>query len=270
MSQQLDRGLLYGDGFFTTVLVLSGQLANWSAHWQRLQLSAQRLKFPALSETEILSRVAAELTDVDEDYAVVKILVSRGQGGIGYQPLPKSKPVIYVQKLAFPNWIKNAQAWPLFPVKMTLSEIRCAQQPLLAGLKHCNRLENVMAREALIGSTYDDALMLGQQDDVISATQANLVLVKANQLITPELGHSGVMGTCLSRLPSALKKAQWQWQIRPVTLDDVYQAEELFCCNAVRGVMPVTQFQQQSYRTNKTHQIAQAWQEWQSQNLTSV
>jgi len=268
MSQQLDRGLLYGDGFFTTVLVQSGQLVNWSAHWQRLQLSAQRLKFPPLSEPKLLCQIAAELVDTDEDYAVIKILVSRGLGGLGYQPLPKPHPIIYVQKLAFPNVLKNDQAWPFFSVKMTLSAIRCADQPLLAGLKHCNRLENVMAREALIGSSFDEAVMLNPQGEVISATQANLVLIKDNQLITPELSRSGVMGTCLSSLPRALKNTQWQWQIRPVSLDEVYQAEAIFCCNAVRGVMPVMQFQQQGYDSEKTRQIAQAWQKWQAQNLT--
>lgn len=277
MRDALDRGLLYGDAFFTTLLVEKGQLANWPAHWRRLQHSAQRLKFPALSEVALRRRVAeiVQTMDTDKPHQVIKILISRGQGGKGYQPLKESQPAIYVQALPFPQGAtQNAQAWPFFTVKMKLSTVRWGQQPLLAGLKHCNRLENVLAREALLSTDFDEALMLGQQGQVISASQANLVLIKGNQLVTPELSESGVLGTCLSSLPKVLasvgKHKPWQWQIRPVTVDEVYQAEEVFCCNAIRGVMPVSQFEAQSYPIKKSHQIAQAWQDWQSQNLISV
>lgn len=277
MRDALDRGLLYGDAFFTTLLVEKGQLANWSAHWRRLQHSAQRLKFPAISEGELRRRLAetVQTMDADKPHHVIKILISRGEGGKGYQPLKESQPVIYVQALPFPQGAsQNAQAWPFFTVKMNRSTVRWGQQPLLAGLKHCNRLENVLAREALLSTDVDETLMLGQHGQVISASQANLVLIKGNQLITPELSESGVLGTCLSSLPKALASVDnhkpWQWQIRSVTLDEVYQADEVFCCNAIRGIMPVTQFEAQSYPIKKGHQIAQAWHDWQSQNLTSV
>ena len=278
MSQSLDRGLLYGDGFFTTLLVEAGQLANWPAHWRRLQLSAQRLKFPPLSQSEVLAAVRAQLKAeaFDSKRSLIKILITRGEGGVGYQPLAQPQPRIRVQSLPFPQGaIKNDQAWSLFTVKMTLSAVRVSQQPILAGLKHCNRLENVLAREALLATHFDEAIMLGQQGEVICATQANLILLKGNQLITPQLSESGVLGTCLSSLPKALTfnaagdsaKSQWQWQIRPVALDELAQADEILCCNAVRGVMPVTQFQNRDYQTQKGTQIAQAWLKWQSQNL---
>lgn len=274
MTQLMDRGLLYGDGFFTTLLVENGQIANWSAHWWRLKNSAQRLKFPVLSETEVRHQLAKLLPTLDsqQTHHVVKILVTRGQGGKGYQPLAMPQPAIYVQALPFPHYAtKNSQAWPLFTVKMKLSSVRYGQQPLLAGLKHCNRLENVLAREALLSTEFDEALMLGQAGQVVSASQSNLVLIKGRNLTTPELSDNGVLGTCLSNLPKVLSMddclANWRWQIRAVALEEVYQADEIFCCNAVRGVMPVTQFESQAYSTTKGHQIAQAWQNWQTQNL---
>lgn len=271
-TQALDRGLLYGDGFFTTVLVQSGQLANWSAHWQRLQSSAERLKFPALSERALLDQIAENFQLPTLEQEVLKILVTRGVGGIGYQPLLEPKPVIYLQRLAFPaQQPKNTQAWSVFELKMTLSDVACAQQPLLAGLKHCNRLENVLARQALIETEFDEALMLGQQGEVISATQANIILIQGKTLVTPALTKSGVAGTCLNSLPQALAEKMpeqsWQWQTRSVSLQDIEQADELFCCNAIRGVMPVTQFQNQRFPVEKSHQIAQAWLKWQAEHL---
>lgn len=274
MTALLDRGLLYGDGFFTTLLVQSGCLANWPAHWHRLQHSAERLKFPPLSEADVLAQVDRVLHESAPlaDYEIIKILVTRGVGGKGYQPPLEVQPALYIQRFRFPEFrAQNVQAWPFFTVKMTLSEVACAQQPLLAGLKHCNRLENVLARQALMGTEFDEALMLGQKGEVISATQANVVLIKGNTLMTPSLNDSGVEGTCVTSLPMALAQSRtqtaWQWQTAQLALEDVLQADEVFCCNAIRGVMPVTQFKNRDYQTQKGTQIAQAWLKWQSQNL---
>ncbi|MDG4813070.1 aminodeoxychorismate lyase [Hydrogenovibrio sp. 3SP14C1] len=275
-TDKLDRGLLYGDGFFTTILLVDGQLANWNQHWARLKDSAERLKFPALNQANLMNDLISIIKSRPaEPFEILKILITRGKGGIGYQPAEKSVPSIYIQRLPFPQdasrkSLKIDQAWPFFELKMTLSETVCSQQPQLAGLKHLNRLENVLARQALMNTGFDEAVMLTQNGEIISATQSNLVLIEGNQLISPLLDQSGVQGTCLSSLPQALAEEGWTIESRHLSLADLATAEEIFCCNSVRGVMPVKQFQHKDFETEKGTKIAQAWLKWQAAHLTDV
>lgn len=276
LSDKLDRGLLYGDGFFTTILLVNGQLANWNQHWERLKNSAERLKFPALNQANLMNDLISIIKSRPaEPFEILKILITRGKGGVGYQPAEKTVPSIYIQRLPFPQEraktvLKIDQAWPFFTVAMTVSDTLCSQQPQLAGMKHLNRLENVLARQELTNTEFDEAVMLTQNGLVISATQSNLVLIERQQLISPFLEQSGVQGTCLSSLPDALSEEGWTLESRHISLADLATADEIFCCNAVRGVMPVRQFQHKKFETEKGTKIAQAWLKWQGAHLTDV
>lgn len=273
----LDRALMYGDGFFTSLLLVEGRIANWAAHQARLLQSQQRLGFPELNWVALFSDLKALVASrPPQALEVVKVLVTRGLGGRGYQPPEAARPVVYLQRLPFPDTqatsalMVDSKHWPLFELFLTVSPVEAARQSQLAGLKHLNRLDNVLARQALADTDFDEAIMLDGAGAVIGATQANLVVLQNGRLLTPDLTHSGVKGTCLQSLNTALAQAGLDTQVEEasLTLQACLEAESIFCCNGIRGIMPVKQFQTRDLATEPVQAIAQAWFNWQQGQLT--
>ena len=275
-----DRALHYGDGFFTTILVAGRFILNWSAHYRRLKQSAMRLQFLVLDESQLLQQIAQALTKFkaqtkSEHHAtyVVKILFSRGVSGRGYAILDSFYPVMLVQVSLAPLTVEMStesvvssepQALKLnFPPPVAL-QIECCQtqasiQAQLAGLKHLNRLDSVLARTEVAQKQHQEGLMLNALGDVIGGTQSNLFLLKDRTLITPILDLSGVEGTTRYQLSQMVQALGFDWQERRVTLNELYQADELFLSNAVRGIMPIRQLDQTPYATTETLNIHQSW-----------
>lgn len=265
-AQTLDRGLLYGDGFFTTILLIRNKIANWSGHWQRLQQSAKRLGFPELDQQVLLQdlRRAIVQAEVSADYAVAKLIVTRGVGGKGYQPAEVMEPNYYMQILPFPSTAgaekvvsKKSQAWYLFKTELTWSEVQATTQPLLAGIKHLNRLDNVLAQQQLAATAYDEAVMLDGDGHCISGTQANLCMIQNQRIISPDLSCCGVEGTALKFLKNLPNG--YELETAKITPQQLLVADEVFLCNALRGVMPVLRIDDNSYPTEKATELAQLW-----------
>ncbi|MBN2607157.1 MAG: aminodeoxychorismate lyase [Thiotrichales bacterium] len=286
-AEMLDRGLQYGDGFFTTLLLQQGKVVNWPAHLQRIKHSAERLKFCNFGlETlvEDFSHFVQSLEGQSAESIAVKILVTRGFGGKGYQPLPdeeqqanwvfQSMPFPQAGGVALSNFEKEAvpPTWQIFPQRVTTSDVRCAQQPLLAGLKHLNRLENVLARQALIGTPFDEAIMCDTTGNCVSGTQSNLLWLKDDTVFTPDLSQSGVSGTTLPVILKLAERLGYKVEVGSFALAEVAKADEVFFCNALRGVMPATEWQNDGeilqFSTEKTAKLAYHWLSWASDNQT--
>ncbi|WFE67993.1 aminodeoxychorismate lyase [Thiomicrospira sp. R3] len=265
-----DRGLMYGDGFFTTILCYQQVLTNWPAHWRRLQTSAQRLGFPELNEAELLAQLSSAVL-VSPEISVIKLVITRGKG-TGYAPpnaLEFKDLSLIIQLSSAPQgvWAKTRSPVTQQVVQPGLQLIVC-QTPVslnaaLAGIKHLNRLDNVLARAEVVKAGVDEGLMLDSDNTVICGTQSNLVLVKANKLLTPLLDQAGVSGTCLTSLPLVLSQAglAYNWQQTRIRLEDLGDADALFMCNAVRGVQAVGRFRDKNYDLDVIQPINQAW--WQ-------
>lgn len=219
-----DRGLAYGDGLFETLRAHRGMLPWWDAHWARLAHGAARL---ALSlPDQALVRPEAEALFADGGDGVLKLLLTRGSGGRGYAP-PAD---------AMPTWLLSRH--PLPPAQSAVSAIWCdihlATQPALAGLKHCNRLEQVLARAECVQAGADEGLLCDESGNVVGATSANLFVLRDGHWHTPPVDRCGVAGICRAQLLPAL-------DAREVCLarDAVESADAVFLCNAVRGILPL-------------------------------
>ena len=224
-----DRGLAYGDGLFETMRAHAGTVPWWPAHWRRLLHGAQRLRIPVPAEADVIQYVTALLQGGD---GVVKLLLTRGAGGRGYAPPPEPAPTCIVSHHPVPV---------ATPGGLTLRwcETRLAEQPALAGIKHCNRLEQVLARLewAAPGCPMpdaDDGLMRATSGDVVCATSANVFALIDDQWRTPPVDVCGVAGVCrewaLARLDA---------RIETLSPQEVESADAVFLCNAVRGILPV-------------------------------
>lgn len=227
-----DRGLAYGDGLFETILVKSGRATLLDRHLQRLQRGADRLKLELdipLIGREVIA-VAAQLGG-----GVLKLTVTRGAGPRGYRLPQQPVPLRIIQTGAAPD-VEAAQrdGVQLFPC-----QTRLAQQPALAGIKHLNRLEQVLARAEWHDGRYAEGLMCDTAGNVIEGTMSNIFLRISDQWVTPDLSVCGISGVMRDYLVEALQDAGEVVTIRSVTTNELQDCTELFCCNSVIGVWPV-------------------------------
>lgn len=220
------RGIAYGDGVFETMRVHRGTIPWWDAHWQRLARGAQRLRL-ALPALEQAWAEASALFDDGSD-GVLKLLLTRGGGGRGYSPSKTVDPIWMLSRSPLPP------AFSQHGVKLHLCKTRLGVQPALAGIKHCNRLEQILARIECDEAGADEGLMLDVDGNVISASAANLFVLCGGQWLTPLLDRCGVAGVCRHHLLSLLDAREQHLAMR-----DLDAADAVFLCNAVRGILPV-------------------------------
>jgi 4-amino-4-deoxychorismate lyase len=220
-----DRGFNYGDGLFETMRVHAGAPVSWDPHWARLARGAAALSIPLPHETK--ARAAVEAACAGIQRAVLKLVLTRGEGGRGYAPPVDANPVLVVGLHDRPPRAPDI-------VAVRWCETRLSIQPRLAGHKHLNRLEQVLARGEWVGDEVFEGLMLDTEGRVVCATAANLFARIDGRWLTPPVHRCGVAGVmrawCLQALPAAEAE---------LTVEQVEGAQALFLCNAVRGILPV-------------------------------
>ena len=249
-----DRGLQYGDGVFETMAVRAGTIPLWPYHWQRLLEGCQRLALPVPDQSQLENewqQLAAE-----QDKAVIKIIYSRGSGGRGYQYPEKVEATRIV--LRYP-WRDYAAENTQQGVNVRLCSTRLSANPLLAGIKHLNRLEQILARNEWQNANCVEGLMTNQQNQVIDGTMSNVFIVKNAVLMTPSLTSAGVAGVMRRLILQIAETRDLSCKIQDLTLQDINTADEMFICNSLFGIWPVKQFEQQTYAVGKlTQQLQQA------------
>ncbi|MGN6112055.1 MAG: aminodeoxychorismate lyase [Luteimonas sp.] len=221
-----NRGLAYGDGLFETMRAHRGALPWWDAHWARLSRGGARLAI-ALPDQAFVRAQAAELF-ADGGDGVLKLLVARGGNARGYAPVADAPPAWQLSRHPLPA------APPPEGLRLRWCDTRLAVQPALAGLKHCNRLEQVLARAEADAAGCDEALLRDVDGHAVSATSANLFALRDGRWRTPPVDRCGVAGTCRARLLEALDALEAR-----LSVADVEGADAVFLCNAVRGILPV-------------------------------
>ena len=224
------RGIAYGDGVFESMRVHDGRVPWWPRHARRLADGAARLHLPLPDHEFLEAQVAAMASG--REAGVLKLVLSRGGGARGYAPEPD----------AVPCWQLSIHPSPQAPatgLQLRWCATRLAIQPLLAGLKHCNRLEQVMAREewrqpGTLHADADEGLMRDTEGHVVCAVSANLFVLRDGRWSTPKVDRCGVAGVCREWALEALEATQAR-----LTPGDVEVADAVFLCNAVRGILPV-------------------------------
>lgn len=238
-----DRGLHYGDGVFETIKVQDDTLCHWREHMARLVNGCDRLRLPkpdtGLLETEarhLLQTAAGQ--GVAGDKRILKIMVTRGSGRRGYRLPDPCQPTRIVALYPYPDYV--ADLWSK-GVRLTLCTTRLACNRALAGIKHLNRLEQVLARSEWDDEGIVDGIMLDQQGRVIETTMSNLFFVKNGMLLTPDLSDCGVAGVMRNQVLRLAEQLQCPVQIGHYFVEDLRSADEIFITNSVHGIWPVQQ-----------------------------
>lgn len=226
----LDRGLGYGDGLFETIRFLGADAPLWTRHMQRLEEGCRRLGLPMPGPSMLLAEARAVAQGLPQ--AVVRITLTRGVGARGYKPPARPQPTRIVAAFDPPPRDEAALA---DGIRVRLCTTRLAAQPLLAGLKHLNRLEQVLARAEWDDPTIAEGLLCDAEGAVISATAANLFAVFDGTLATPAVDRCGVAGVARAQVLAAWPHAQ----VRRIALEELRHAGELFLSSSVRGILPV-------------------------------
>lgn len=236
-----DRGLHYGDGLFETLAVLEARIRHWPQHLERLQSGCRRLGLdcppPALLEQEI-----RQLSD-GHARRVVKIIVTRGGGPRGYRP---PQPARSRRILLADAWPEHPASWAREGVRVRLCQTRLGHNPSLAGLKHCNRLEQVLARQEW-NDEAEEGLMQDERGHVIEGTMSNLFLVRDGALATPDLSGCGVAGVVRRIILDEAPRRGIPAAIEDMGLEQVRQADGLLLCNSLIGIWPVCAFEGRRY-----------------------
>ncbi|HEY0197709.1 MAG TPA: aminodeoxychorismate lyase [Rhodanobacter sp.] len=234
----MDRGLSYGDGLFETIRFAGEAAPLWSRHMQRLDESCRRLRLPVPAARQLL-REAREVAH-DMRQSVVRITLTRGVGARGYAPpvSPQATRVV----AAFEPPMMDGDAY-IQGIRMRVCATRLAEQPLLAGMKHLNRLEQVLARAEWNDPALAEGVLCDVHGRVISATMANLFAVVDGRLITPALDRCGVAGVARAEVLAACPEAQ----VGELTLDALRNASEVFLSSSVRGILPVRSLGERNY-----------------------
>lgn len=228
-----DRGLAYGDGLFETIAVRRGQALLLDRHLQRVIRGCQQLLIPVDAQL-LRQEVSAFVAQVAD--AVVKLIITRGEGQRGYALPQPQQPQRILIKLPLPSYPAEhaEQGISLFPCTT-----RLAEQPLLAGIKHLNRLEQVLARAEWQESRYAEGLVRDMSGRMIEGVFSNLFLVRDGRLLTPDLSRCGIAGVMRAEIIDRATRLGLTVTVADIGLDELLAADEIFVCNSLYGIWPV-------------------------------
>ena len=237
----LDRGFAYGDGVFRTIKMIGGLPQFWPQHYQKLvaDCAAINIVCPSaellMSDLQQLFLADAEKVDL---MAVAKIIITRGEGNRGYTPPAITAPMRVVVKSPMPNYPESRLE---LGVQLTVCDTRLAAQPKLAGVKHLNRLENVLARMEWQSPDIADGIMLDMQDNVIECTSANIFARFGDELITPSLTQCGIAGITRQRIMELAYTLHLKTAVETFNVDQLLAADEVIICSSLYGAWQVNQ-----------------------------
>lgn len=245
-----DRAVQFGDGSFTTAKVSNGKVQLLDAHLQRLRLGCKRLLIDGCDWAQLDGEIR-QLATTTQD-AVLKVIISRGAGGRGYSPVGCQQPTRILSLSALPAHYLTLQQQG---AHLMTSPVQLARSPLLAGIKHLNRLEQVLIRAQLEQTTADEALVLDTHGVVVECCAANLFWREGEQVFTPSVAQAGVDGVMRQHLLATMKQMAINCQIIEAPPERVAAADEVWICNALMPLLPVRQIDHYHYSSRHFYHL---------------
>lgn len=229
----LDRGLNYGDGVFRTIKVTAGKPVWWADHYAVLTRDCAALQLICPDENLLLDEINSVTNDSAE--VIVKITVTRGSGNRGYASLDPRTSTRIVASYAVPDYSQQAA----HGVSVRWCALRLSRQAKLAGVKHLNRLENVLARNEWCDPNIAEGLLCDDTGAVIGGTMSNIFALTGDQLWTPDLSLSGVAGVTRARILRAAQQHHIEVHVARLEVPAILAADEVFLSNSIAGLWRV-------------------------------
>lgn len=229
-----DRGLAYGDGVFRTLALRDGRVRAWRRQFGKLAFDAHALGIQCPEEA--LLREEVRQVCGEEPACAVKIVVTRGSGARGYASPDPARPTRIVSRFPLPQ---HPAEWIERGVTVHVCALRLGWQPALAGIKHLNRLENVLARAEWSDPGIAEGLLLDGVGNVIGGTMTNVLIVEEKGIATPDLSQCGVAGVTRERVMAGAQQHRVACAVERITLERLMAAQEVMLVNSLIGVWQV-------------------------------
>jgi len=237
-----DRGLSFGDGVFRTFLVRSGCPVNWDMHYEKLKADAKILKIKIPLKKYLLNDIK-KLFIEDETY-VGKVIITRGVSDQGYQFKKNIKSTCIVLKI---NYKEINRRFYLNGVKLKICKTRTSHNEIYGGVKHLNRIENVVAKAELDPSVFD-GVMLDRNGYINECVSSNIFARYGNVIISPKQNNAGVSGVCKQIIFKNIKSIGLKFKSQNIKLDKLKKADEVIITNSVFGALYVNQIEDKKWK----------------------
>ena len=234
-----DRAFQFGDGVFRTLRLQDGAIPYWGRHLARLAADAAALGISAPAEQTWL----ADIRQLGLRNATLKLVLTRGETPRGYA-WPTG---LAANRIVQAHPAIAATPEPTAGIDLCLCQTRASWQPRLAGIKHLNRLENVLARAEVQQAGCFEGLLLDRDDHVIEGSMSNVLLWQNGELHTPLLDASGVAGVTREVVMQAASAMGYLACQRPITLPELLAAEQVWVCNSLIGLRAVARLGEQHW-----------------------
>jgi 4-amino-4-deoxychorismate lyase len=232
-----DRGLAYGDGLFETMRVVDGGIPLLDRHLKRFLKGVDVLGMgeERRLKHEFLRYVTDTLENIKDnaclETSIIKMIVTRGNGGRGYIPPDDAHCHFIAQVFDLPSYPESYSSEGII---IRECQYRLGFQPQLAGIKHLNRLDQVLASQELLDEA--EGLLLDYEDKVLEGTKSNLLIFKEGNVITPDLTGCGVEGVLREELLSPLHKLDVNISVNDVYINELFECDGLAMINSVFGI----------------------------------
>ncbi len=242
----LDRGLHYGDGVFETIAIYEKQPLCLTEHLTRLDTGCKRILIAPVKHDVLIDEITSLSNAIEQ--GVIKIIITRGQGSRGY----------VIPEKVTPTRIVSLHPWPEYPIDNIKTGInahlctnRYSQNSALGGIKHLNRLEQIMARSEIRDRYIAEGIVMDTDDNIIEGTMSNIFFAVDNELLTPDLSECGVEGIIRQKIINLSAKNNINLKVQKVSLQLLSSADEVFVCNSLIGIWPVKMIDDYSYKQDK-------------------
>ncbi|CAH0990126.1 Aminodeoxychorismate lyase [Sinobacterium norvegicum] len=230
-----DRALAYGDGLFETMPVTGGRIVLLDYHLARLTKGCHALGFCSQQIVLIADEIQRIVADMPSEPFILKLILSRGSGGRGYRPPIEAQYRRVFQCLPMVDYGVEQGGISVFQCQTRLPEAFA-----LAGLKHLNRLPQVLAKQEWHDDAIAEGIMLDGQGYVVEGTQSNVFWLRNNTLYTSSLKRCGVAGVMRQLIIEKLaKKFNYDVVFEEIYYRQLYHVEAVFVCNSLMRICPV-------------------------------
>lgn len=239
-----DRGLQYGDGVFETIAYRNGKAEFLEQHLQRLLEGCARLSINFEQIDALRFEINTVCDHTDTDNAVIKVIVTRGSGSRGYFSLNDTEPTRIVSSHPYPKYPDQYQTEGVY---LRFCDQMLSSNRKLAGIKHLNRLEQVLARNEWDDPDIAEGIMSDSDDNIIECTMSNIFIVEEDQLFTPSIIDCGIAGVMRGQIIQLATRSSLAVEERVITRKELAHADEVFVCNSIIGIWPVNAISNKEY-----------------------
>ena len=242
-----DRSIQFGDGLFETMLVRDGRVLLLDEHLERLRVSAGRLAIDMADTPVFIDDIDRLIGQADSSCGVIKLIVTRGSSSRGYQYDRRAGSNRVVRFSGIDSQHSSIISGELLHGDLCICATPVSINTALAGMKHLNRLENVLARNEFSADSFIDGLMSDADGHVIEGSMSNLFAARGGVLYTPDLSRAGVQGVMRDTILELARSAGIDYSVCAMTVPELKQMDCLFITNSLIGMKVVDNLEDTHY-----------------------